>query len=73
MVLTQILSHFIKFGPWITNSIQFWWSFGKSAKKKKKNDNDNYMDTTAMRMENERTFQVFSEIFQFLLAHILTT
>ena len=27
--------------------------------KEKQQKNDNYMDTTAMRMENERTFQVF--------------
>lgn len=43
------------------------WEVYQTKTKNKKNDNDNYMDTTAMRMENERIFQFFSEIFQFLL------
>ena len=43
----------------------FWEVYQKKQKKQKKNDN--YMDTTAMGMENESIFQFFSEIFQFLL------
>ena len=50
----------------------FWEVYQKKKEKKRKTKkqnkkNDNYMDTTAMGMENERIFQFFSEIFQFLL------
>ena len=67
VVLTQILSHSIKFGLWITNSIQFWWCFGRSIKKTKKRQ---LWTRQQMRMENERLFQVFYRKFSISLLEL---
>ena len=58
MVLTQIMSDFIKFGPRTTNSIQLWCGLEGQPKKQKtkqskKNDN---CETTTMEMENKGIF-----------------